>query len=83
MSDWATKETLDPTTFIQWKDTYLCADFYCVCGEDFHIDAEFCQAVLCPYCNRRYELSTRLELREIPQEEIWIGCEIKVGIKGD
>lgn len=80
MSDWAIKETPRPTTFIQWKGTSLCADFYCICGNDFYIDTEFAYAVQCPHCNRRYELSTRIELRGIPENEIWDGCEIKLGI---
>jgi len=80
MSDWSYRETPRPTTFIQWKGTDLCADFYCVCGNQFHIDSEFVYAVQCPHCERRYELSARLELREMPSEEAWDGCPV---VKGD
>lgn len=79
MSNWAIKETPRPTSFIQWKGTDLCADFYCVCGDQFHLDSDFAYCVQCPACNRRYELSTRIEMRELLQEEVWEGCKIKIG----
>lgn len=81
MSNWATQNKPLPTTFIQWKGTELCADFYCICGKQFHIDAEFCCAVQCPFCSRRYELSTRLDLRQLTETEVWDGCEIRIGLK--
>jgi hypothetical protein len=68
-----------PATFIQWKGTNVCMDFYCVCGEQFHLDAMFAYAVQCPHCDRRYEMSTNIEVREMPINEVWKGCEIKVG----
>lgn len=75
MSEWAIKDTPRPTSFIQWKGTNLCADFYCLCGEQFYVDASFAYAVQCPHCEKRYELSTRIEMRELPTEEEWDGCE--------
>lgn len=79
MSDWAIKKVPRPCTFIQWKGTDVCGDFYCLCGDQFHVDGEFAYAVQCPHCERRYELSSRVELREMPTGESWEGCEIKVG----
>lgn len=79
MSDWATRELLLPSAFIQWKGTDVCADYYCVCGESFHLDSDFAYAVQCPYCQRRYEVSSVIDLREMLPEEVWEGCEIKIG----
>lgn len=79
MSDWATRELLEPSAFIQWKGTDVCADYYCLCGGFFHLDADFAYAVQCPSCLRRYEVSAVIELREIADSEQWDGCEIKIG----
>jgi len=54
MSDWATRDLPRPSAFIQWKGTGSCADYYCVCGQQFHIDGEFVYAVQCGYCGRTY-----------------------------
>lgn len=66
-----------PCAFIQWKGTDVCADYYCVCGEQFHLDVDFAYAVQCHHCGRRYEVSAMIELREMPPEEEWTGCEIQ------
>lgn len=79
MSDWAIRETPPPTTFVQWKGTDVCMDLYCVCGEQFHIDGFFAYAVQCPHCKRRYEMSTRVEMREMSKEENWDGCPVILG----
>lgn len=75
MTNWAYKETPRPTTFLQWKGTEVCMDVYCVCGSQFHIDDYFAYAVQCLKCKRRYEMSTRIEMREMSPDEIWTGCE--------
>lgn len=75
MTDWAIRETPIPYAFIQWKGTNVCADYQCLCGRSFHLDAEFAYAVQCPSCERRYEVSSHVELREIPPDEEWDGCE--------
>jgi hypothetical protein len=79
MSDWAIKETPIPYAFIQWKGTDVCADYHCLCGMFFHLDSDFAYAVQCPSCNRRYEVSAHVELREMPNDEEWDGCDVKVG----
>lgn len=79
MTKWAYGNDERPYTFIQWKGTDLCADFFCICGDQFHVDAEFAYAVQCPHCQRRYELSLNVELRELSSEEVWEGCEIVLG----
>ena len=76
MTAWATKEMPPPTTFIQWKGTDVCMDVYCICGDRFHIDAEFAYAVQCPHCKRRYEMGTRVEMREMAPDEKWSGAPI-------
>lgn len=74
MSDWALRELPRPYAFIQWKGTDVCADYYCVCGEQFHLDADFVYAVECPYCDRVFEVTSKIELRELGPGEKWDGC---------
>lgn len=81
MSDWATRDLPPPCAFIQWKGTAACIDYYCVCGDQFHIDGDFLYAVQCPHCSRRFEVSSMVELREMPAGEVWEGCEIRIGEK--
>lgn len=79
MTDWAIRDLPLPNAFIQWKGTDVCADYYCVCGGQFHVDDDFVYAVQCPHCQRRFEVSAVVELREIPSNEVWAGCEIRIG----
>jgi hypothetical protein len=68
-----------PSAFIQWKGTYVCLDGFCVCGKNFHLDADFAYAVSCPHCKRRYEMSAMIEMREMPDSEEWSGCPVIEG----
>ena len=81
MGEWATRDLPRPCAFIQWKGTNVCADYYCVCGEQFHIDTDFAYAVKCPYCQRIYEVSAMIELRELKDGEKWEGCDPVEGSK--
>lgn len=54
-------------------------DLYCVCGDQFHVDANFAYAVQCPHCSRRFEMSSMVEMREMVLDEKWDGCDIVVG----
>ena len=72
MSKWATRELPRPHIFVQWKGTDVCADLYCICGKQFHLDCEFMYAVECPFCKRKYEVSAMIEIREITKEEVEI-----------
>ena len=78
MSDWAVRDLPEPHAFIQWKGTDVCMDCYCVCGEQFHIDAGFAYAVQCRHCGKRFEMSAMIEMREIPADEKWNGCPVLV-----
>lgn len=71
---WSIRDLPRPNAFIQWKGTDVCMDFYCVCGDQFHIDADFTYAVQCPHCDRLFEMSSMIEAREIKPED-WKGCE--------
>jgi hypothetical protein len=68
--DWAIRTLPRPSAFIQWKGTNVCMDFYCLCGEQFHIDADFTYAVSCPHCDRVYEMSSMIEARELIGDEL-------------
>ena len=82
MSDenWACRYMPDPYAFIQWKGTDVCMDCHCICGGHFHIDAEFAYAVQCRHCGRRFEMSAKIEMREIPSVEKWDGCPILIEV---
>ena len=82
MSNWSIRKWPSPSAaFIQWKGTQVCMDCCCTCGHSFHVDDDFTYAVQCPKCERRFEMSSVIEMREMPVEEMWDGCEIKRGIK--
>lgn len=82
MSEWSYRDLPRPSGFIQWKGTDVCLDCFCVCGGSFHIDADFCYAVKCPHCGIRLEVSASIELRAIPADEVWDGCEPREATPG-
>lgn len=82
MSDWAIRDLPRPCAFIQWKGTEVCADYLCVCGGQFHIDSDFAYFVQCHHCNRRYEVSAVIELREMDSSEE-IGKDCKRDVDAD
>jgi hypothetical protein len=46
----------NPSLFIQWKGTTLCADFRCECGEQQHICGEmFVYEITCEKCGAKYK----------------------------
>lgn len=57
-----------PHGWIQWKGTNVCMDFYCKCGDGFHIDAEFAYNIKCPSCGTVYMWNGHIELIELEQE---------------
>lgn len=56
-------------TFIQWKGTDVCLDFYCECGAHGHLDSDFAYYVECPKCGARYELGTEVSARRLAKGE--------------
>lgn len=50
------KDDRKPSTFIQWKGTDVCMDFYCECGAHCHFDGDFAYTVKCPHCETIYEM---------------------------
>ncbi len=57
-----------PNAWIQWKGTEVCMDVYCICGEQFHIDADFAYSVKCLKCGRSYACNGHIELIELEEE---------------
>jgi len=51
----------DAETFIQWKGTKVCMDFYCPCGAHGHIDADFTYYVQCGSCRAVFEMGTQVK----------------------
>lgn len=58
----------EATTFIQWKGTDLCMDFYCTCGENSHFDGYYAYAVKCMKCGQVYSMPTNIN--PIPVEKL-------------
>lgn len=58
------------TTFIQWKGTDLCMDFWCPkCGEHSHFDGDFAYAIRCPHCRTRFRMPTDVPVVEMTEDE--------------
>ena len=55
-------ERPEPGTFVQWKGTDICMDWWCACGTGQHVDGYGVYAVRCVYCAREWALSPRLRL---------------------
>lgn len=47
-------------TFVQWKGTDVCLDFYCECGYQSHYDGFGAYKVKCPQCSEVWSLPTIL-----------------------
>ena len=52
----------DWKTFIQWKGTDVCMDWYCDCGHHNHEDRDFCYEVQCEKCGREYKVGDEVSL---------------------
>lgn len=46
----------EPYTFVQYKNTDICLDFYCKCGAQLHYDGYFAYVLQCPHCNVKWEM---------------------------
>lgn len=56
----------DAETFIQWKGTDVCMDFYCPCGVGHaHVDGYFANFIQCQKCGTVYEMGTQVLARRI------------------
>lgn len=54
-----------PTTFIQWKGTDLCVDFWCPkCAEHSHYDGMFAYHIKCGGCGQVWKLSNEVQVTE-------------------
>jgi len=58
----------DNNTFIQWKGTDVCMDFWCECGYHSHIDGYFAYAIKCNGCERYFGLDHTVKIVEIIEE---------------
>lgn len=52
-------------TFIQWKGTDLCMDFFCDCGGGGHFCGFGAYAIQCPDCKTYYEMPTDVPLKKL------------------
>lgn len=52
-------------TFVQWKGTHLCMDFYCPdCDGASHFDGYFAYNIKCPHCGVYYEMPQDLKIKK-------------------
>ncbi|MBB5985966.1 hypothetical protein [Sphingobium lignivorans] len=51
--------------FIQYKNTNICMDFRCDCGEQSHYDGDFADAVECPNCHQQWEMPQFIVPRKV------------------
>lgn len=56
-------------TFIQWKGTDLCMDFYCECGEHNHYDGYFAYTIICSSCNQVYALEPSVNIIKLSEND--------------
>lgn len=61
-----------PYAVIQWKGTAVCMDPQCVCGESFHIDADFAHFVRCPHCGRTYQMDWYVRMKQCDPAEAYV-----------
>lgn len=60
------KIVTDKVTFVQWKGTDLCMDFYCPeCHEHSHFDGFFAYAIQCPFCETFFQMPDDLPLKKL------------------
>ena len=57
-------------SFIQWKGTDVCMDWWCSCGNSNHVDSDFLYSVQCKHCGKVWEVGTQVALR--PTTEPWL-----------
>ena len=58
----------EPHGWIQWKNTRVCMDIHCECGEMTHFDGDFCYHIKCCACGRIYECDGNIQLRALDFE---------------
>ncbi len=64
------------TTFIQWKGTDLCMDFYCPkCGEHSHFDGMFAYHIECSGCRARWKMPEHVEVEEAAPDATPVLCD--------
>ena len=71
-----------PHAWIQWKGTNVCMDVRCACGYHGHVDDWGAYYVICPGCDRTYEVSGFVRLYPVSREIAFTGSDPK-DIGGD
>lgn len=74
MSDrrWDTMERplAKPHMWLNMKNSELCGDIHCLCGETMHFDGRHLYFLRCPVCGRAYRVGQYLRLLPITSEEV-------------
>ncbi len=54
-----------PCIYIQWKGTDVCADIYCRCGFQGHIDGSFLYTAKCSQCGQCYVIGDHVRMTPV------------------
>lgn len=57
-----------PDNFIQWKNTDVCMDFWCDCGNQMHLDGYFAYNVFCKECKTFWKMGQSVSMTKISKE---------------
>lgn len=69
-SDWSTPhQDTEAQTFIQWKNTDVCMELYCPCGNGPHVDGYLAYFVRCS-CGKIYQLGYQVQTRVVSAEDL-------------
>lgn len=64
------------TTFIQWKGTDLCMDFWCPeCACQSHLDGMFAYAIRCDGCDSYFEMPTDAPVKRLAEKPVTYLCD--------
>ena len=50
--------------FVQYKNTSICLDFYCRCGQEGHYDGYFANELKCGACGTVFAMPFNIDLEE-------------------
>ena len=58
----------ETSVFLQFKNTDICIDLFCDCGESSHYDGDFARFAKCPHCGQIWELPSMLTPARVTAE---------------
>jgi len=63
---WEMQSVFDtPSGWIDFSQSDVCVEFFCVCGATGHIDSKLPELVTCSDCDRHYFINGHIQLIEV------------------